>query len=128
MRSRLRSHCQMVLLVAAMLLLVLGAPNSPQTVPLTGTGGASSLGLGVASGGTASATVAAGSAASYALTIGGAGMSGTASLACTGAPIGATCSVPASVTLSATTASTFNASITTTARSLAFFTCVRPAP
>lgn len=126
MRSRLRSHCQMVLLVAAMLLLVLGAPNSPQTVPLTGTGGASSLG--VASGGTASATVAAGSAASYALTIGGAGMSGTASLACTGAPIGATCSVPASVTLSATTASTFNASITTTARSLAFFTCVRPAP
>jgi hypothetical protein len=104
------------------------APNSPQTVPLTGTGGTASIGLGVASGGTASATVAAGTTASYALAIGGAGMSGIASLTCTGAPTGATCSVPANVTLSATTASTFKASVTTTARSLAFFTPVRPTP
>ncbi len=83
-------------------------PNSPQTVPLTGPGGTSSLCLGVASGGTASSTVTAGATATYALSIGGAGMSGTASLTCTGAPTEATCSVPASVTLSATTASTFN--------------------
>ena len=93
------------------------APGSTQTVALTGTGGTPSLGLGVASGGSASATVTAGAIATYALSIGGSGMTGTASLTCTGVPTGATCSVPAAVTLSASSASTFNASVSTTSRS-----------
>jgi hypothetical protein len=105
------------------------ASDSPQSVALTGdTGGSGTgsgggsgtppgVGLGVASGGAASATVTAGSTATYSLSIGGAGISGNASLSCTGAPTGSTCSVPNSVALSATTPSTFKVSVTTTARS-----------
>jgi hypothetical protein len=104
------------------------APNSPQTVALTGTGATSSVGLGVASGGSASATVTAGATATYALTIGGSGMSGTASLTCTGTPTGAMCSVPATVLISASTASTFSATVTTTARSLVWFFPGGPTP
>lgn len=89
------------------------APNSPQTVSLSGTGGAPNLGLGIASGGSNSATVAAGSTAKYSLTIGGQGVSGTASLACTGAPTGAVCTVPATETLSATAAATFAVNVST---------------
>jgi len=73
---------------------------------LSGTGDSgASLGLSVAAGSSGSATVAAGATAS--LAIGGAGMSGTASLTCTGAPAGATCSVPATVTISASAPSNF---------------------
>ena len=77
------------------------------------------LGLGVPSGDSGSATVVAGQAATYTLSIGGAGMSGSASLSCTGAPTGANCSVPASQQLSSTTPTTFNVSVTTTARTAA---------
>src|SRR5216683_401341 len=77
-----------------------------------------SLGLGVASGGSGSATVAAGKTASYTLSTGGAGMSGTASLSCTGAPMGATCSVPVSQQFSSTVPTTFSVSVTTTSRTL----------
>ncbi len=77
-----------------------------------------SLGLGLASGGSGSATVAAGKTASYTLSIGGAGMSGTASLSCTGAPMGATCSVPVSQQFSSTVPTTFSVSVTTTSRTL----------
>jgi hypothetical protein len=100
------------------------AIDSPQSVSLTGTGTGTGgsppppgVGLGLAPGSSASATVTAGSTATYGLSIGGAGISGTAALSCTGAPTGATCSIPQSVTLSATTPSTFNVSVTTTARS-----------
>lgn len=79
------------------------AAGSPQTVPFTGTGGAPGLGLGVASGSSNSATVTAGQAANYKLSIGGAGVSGMATLTCTGAPTGATCSLPASVNVNAST-------------------------
>ena len=75
-----------------------------------------SLGLVVPSGDPSSATVAAGQPASYILSIGGYGMSGTASLSCSGAPAGATCSVPASQPFSATAPATFHVSVTTTAR------------
>ena len=54
------------------------APNSPQTIALTGTGTMASIGLGIASGGSASATVNAGTSATYSLSIGGQGMSGAA--------------------------------------------------
>jgi hypothetical protein len=91
------------------------APNSPQTVSLTGSIG-STLGLAAAS---STATVAAGSGTTYSLSIGGQGLSGTASLSCTGAPANATCSVPATVPVSGTTASTFTVTVSTTARAVA---------
>jgi hypothetical protein len=93
------------------------AANSPQTVSLTGNAPPPSLGLGIASGASASATVPAGGSASYSLVIGGQGATGNATLTCTGAPAGAVCSVPATVALSATTPSKITASVTTTARS-----------
>jgi hypothetical protein len=112
------------------------APNTPQTVALTGNVQTptspptppTTIGLGLASGGSASATVTAGATATYALSIGGAGMAGTASLSCSGAPTGATCSVPATVTLSATTASSFNVSVPTTSRSNVWLLPSSPTP
>lgn len=91
------------------------APDSPQTVAFSGTGENPSLGLSISSGSSSSAKVIAGSSANYSLSIGGSGMSGTASLSCTGAPADAVCSVPATEQVSASTASNFMASVTTTA-------------
>ena len=76
------------------------------------------LGLGVPSGNSSSATIVAGQTATYTLSIGGAGLSGTASLSCTGSPTGANCSVPASEPFSSTVPATFNLSVTTTSRIL----------
>jgi hypothetical protein len=97
--------------------------GTPQQVSLTGTGVSGTLGLAVAPGGSSSATVAAGAMATYKLTIGGAGFSGMASLTCTGAPQGANCSFPSGATMnvSATTATPFNVTVTTTSRSMAAF-------
>ena len=95
------------------------ASDSPQTIALSGTGGGATLGLGVAAGSSSSATVQAGASATYQLSVGGEGVGGTASLSCTGAPVSATCSVPASVNISATSASTFNVSVSTTSRTMA---------
>jgi WD40 repeat protein len=100
------------------LTVVYTATGSPQTVPLSGIGTNAALGLGLTPGGSSSATVAAGQAASYAFSIGGAGMSGAASLSCTGAPTGATCSIPNTEPLSSTVPTTFNVSVTTTSRTL----------
>ena len=93
------------------------ATGSPQTVKLSGVG--ASLGLSLASGGSASATVPAGQTANYNLSIGGSGVSGTATLTCTGAPMGADCSVPTSMSLSATLASIFKVTVSTTSRTTA---------
>jgi hypothetical protein len=76
------------------------------------------LGLGVPSGSSSSATIVAGQTASYTLSIGGAGLSGTASLSCTGSPTGANCSVPASEPFSSTVPTIFNLSVTTTSRTV----------
>jgi hypothetical protein len=96
------------------------ASNSPQMISLNGTGTAPpSIGLGVPSGGSNSATVTAGQTATYTLSIGGAGMSRSATLTCTGAPQGAKCSVPATVTVSGTAASNLQISVTTTSRTTA---------
>jgi Abnormal spindle-like microcephaly-assoc'd, ASPM-SPD-2-Hydin/Beta-propeller repeat len=111
--------------VTNVLIFTDSAVDSPQNVTLsgTGTGGSSSpppttsVGLGVAPGGSASVTVSAGAAATYSLAIGGQGVAGTASLSCSGAPQGVVCSVPATTAVSGSTASTFNVSVTTTARS-----------
>jgi len=77
-----------------------------------------SMGLGVPSGSSSSATVIAGQTATYTLSIGGAGLSGTASLSCTGSPTGANCSVPASEPFSSTVPATFNLSVPTTSRTV----------
>jgi len=75
-----------------------------------------SLGLGVPYGDPNSATITAGQTASYTLSIGGEGMSGTASITCSGAPAGSTCSVPATLAFNASTPTTFTAKVITTAR------------
>jgi hypothetical protein len=62
--------------------------------------------------------VQAGQPVGYQLSIGGAGFSGTASLTCTGAPTGATCSVPSSMKINAFIATPFNVSVTTTSRTM----------
>ena len=93
------------------------APGTPHTMSLTGTG--ASLALGVAAGGSNSATIQAGGTASYSLSIGGAAYGGTASLSCSGAPTGGTCSVPSTVSISATSATAFSVTVTTTARMMA---------
>ena len=95
------------------------ASNSPQQVLLGGTGSPSVLGLGVPSGKSDSATVSAGSTATYTLSIGGGGLSGTATLSCSGVPSGATCTLPSSENVNANTASQFTVMVTTTARSSA---------
>ena len=93
------------------------AAGSPHSVPLTGA--AVSLGLGVNSGSPSSASVPAGGTATYTMTIGGGGLSGTATLECIGAPMGATCALPSSTNVSATDASTFTVTVTTTPRTMA---------
>jgi hypothetical protein len=94
------------------------AANSPQTVSLSGN---VSMGLTTPSGSSPSATVAAGGTASYTLAIGGGGFAGTASLSCTGAPTGASCSVPATESVSATTPTNFTVSVSTTSRTVSSF-------
>jgi hypothetical protein len=93
------------------------APDSPQTVQLSGSG--TSLGLSTPSGGSTSATVAAGTTATYSLLIGGSGFSGSANLTCTGAPTGVSCMLPSSISLSATSASTLTVTVATTSRTSA---------
>lgn len=94
------------------------APYSPQTVSLAGIGVSHSLGLSVATGSSSSSTVAAGTTAKYLLSIGGAGISGTALLSCSGAPKGADCIVPAAEALNATTATAFTVNVSTTSRTV----------
>jgi hypothetical protein len=90
----------------------------PNAYTYAATTGNQNLGLGVAAGDSNSATVAAGQTASYTLSIGGTGVSGTASLSCSGAPMGAKCTVPASQAVSAATAASFTVSVTTTSRTI----------
>jgi hypothetical protein len=90
------------------------ASGSPQAVPISGTGTTANLGLGTSSTGSTSATVTAGATASYSLMIGGGGIAGTATLTCANAPRGATCSVPGSLNLKATSATPLTVTVTTT--------------
>jgi hypothetical protein len=79
----------------------------------------SSLGLELSPGDPSSATVNAGQTASYTLALGGAGMNGSATLSCTGAPKGATCSVPATQAFSANVLTPFSVTVNTTSRTIA---------
>jgi len=95
------------------------APGSPHVVPLFG--GGLGLALGIAPGSSGSVSVAAGNPANYMLSIGGAGVSGMVTLSCAGAPKGADCSFPGgtSINMSATQASQFGVTVTTTSRTMA---------
>jgi VCBS repeat protein/HYDIN/CFA65/VesB family protein/centrosomal CEP192-like protein len=91
------------------------APGSPQTVALAGTG--QDFSIGAASPSSTSATVTAGGSASYQLSITpSGGLSGMVSLACSGAPSEATCTVnPTSATLSGSSDVTASVTVSTTA-------------
>jgi hypothetical protein len=95
------------------------APGSPHTVSLSGEGLAPSLELGVAAGGSSTASVNAGGSARYTLSVGGGGISGTASLTCTGAPQGAACTLPNTLTVDGNTSAQFNVNVSTTSRAMA---------
>lgn len=97
------------------------ASGSPQTVSLTGNGMMADFSLAVDSGSPSSASVSAGGSASYLLTLTPTGgFNQAVSLACTGAPSKATCTVsPASVTPDGTNPAQVTVNVTTTAASLA---------
>ena len=91
------------------------ASGSPQTVGLSGSG--EDFTLGVASGGSGSASVAAGQTAKYSLDITAVGgFNQSVSFTCTGAPAGAGCSIsPSSATPSGGSATAVTVSVSTTA-------------
>jgi hypothetical protein len=97
------------------------AAGSPQTVGLSGTASTSppDFSIAVSPSGSSSATVSAGAAASYSLTVGPeVGFNQTVSFACSGAPSLATCTLsPSSVTLDGKNSQTVNITVTTTAPS-----------
>lgn len=90
------------------------APSGTQTASLLGFGLASYT-VGAANGGSLSATVSAGSTATYNLQLNGrTGFSGNVNLSCSGAPQYATCSVsPTSLTLTSGSSGTFTVSVST---------------
>ena len=102
------------------------ASNSPQTIPLSGTGVSEALNLQTQSGSSSSATVQAGQTANYSLEIGGAGFSGMATLSCKGAPTGSNCSVPSSVSVTGNSATPFSVSVTTTSRTMGLLSPTMP--
>jgi len=106
---------------AAAITITDDAPNSPQSITLTGNANPA-VSLGAASGGSTSASVTAGQTAQYNLQItAGAGYSGTVSLACSGAPQAATCQVPATVQVMNGNPVTFTVSVSTTGSSSGVF-------
>ena len=92
------------------------APNSPQSVALSGTG--TDFTIAAAAGSSTSATVTAGQTASYSLALAPeGGFTGIASFTCAGAPPESTCNVPSSITLNGTAPSAATVTVTTTAAS-----------
>jgi hypothetical protein len=90
------------------------APNSPQTVALSGAG--QDFTLASASGSSTSASVAAGQPATYTLSVGGEeGLSGSVTFTCTGAPSEANCTVSPNP---ATAGTNVTVTVTTTAASV----------
>jgi len=112
--------------VSGTLTITDNASGSPHTVSLAGTAGTPTLGL--ATSGSSSQTVQAGNAATYTVSIGGNGLGGAANLSCTGAPTGATCTAPLTVSVSAATASTFTVGVTTTSRTLSALQLIEDSP
>lgn len=104
------------------------APDSPQSVPLTGNG--TDFSLGAASGASTSATVTAGQMATYNLQVNPvSGFSATVNLACSGAPTGAVCSTsPGSPAVSGAAATPFTVTVTTSRRGITFPRAPRSLP
>jgi len=99
---------------AATIVLTDDAPNSPQTVSLSGTA-SPAFTAGPAQNGSTSATVSPGQTAQFNLQLTpGAGYSGTVSLSCAGVPLAATCQAPATIQISSGNPTPFTVSITTT--------------
>ena len=90
------------------------AGGSPQTIALAGSGVAA-LSIAPQMGGPTSSTVTSGAAATYNLVLAaGPGFGGTASLACSGAPANATCTItPSSIVLDAGGNGNFSVTVTT---------------
>lgn len=89
------------------------AAGSPQSVSLSGNAN-TAFAVAAAAGSSTTASVTAGQTAQYQMQLTpGAGYSGTISLTCSGAPLGAACQVPASVPLSNGAAAQFTVTITT---------------
>jgi 6-phosphogluconolactonase (cycloisomerase 2 family) len=89
------------------------APGSPQSVSFSGIANPA-FAVAAAAGSSTTASVTAGQTAQYQMQLTpGAGYSGTISLTCSGAPLGAACQVPASVSLSNGVAAQFTVTITT---------------
>jgi FG-GAP-like repeat len=101
---------------SAMLIVKDNATGGAQVASLSAAGQDFTIAAG--SGGN-SATVAAGKAATYPITVGGSsGFSGNVVLTCSGAPTGAACTVsPSTVAVNGSTAATATVTVTTTARS-----------
>ena len=92
---------------------------SATSAPLTQIVNLQGLGLAIGTGGSSSNTVSAGGTASYNRSIGGAGFSGVATIACSLALTGSNCSVPSTMNVTQNVASNFAATVTTTPRVMA---------
>jgi Chitobiase/beta-hexosaminidase C-terminal domain len=91
------------------------ASNSPQSLAVSGTAG-SAVSITAASGSSTTATLSAGQTAQFKLQVSpGAGFSGTLAFICSGAPFGATCSVPNTLSVSNGSPTSFTVSISTLA-------------
>ena len=102
---------------SANLIITDDAPDSPQTIPLNANANPA-FSVAAASGSSTSASVSAGQSAQYHLQLTpGSGFTGTVSLSCSGAPLGAACQVPASVSLTSGPA-TFTVTVTTSGPAL----------
>jgi hypothetical protein len=89
------------------------ASNSPQIINVSGNANPA-FSAGPAPGASASATVAPGQTAQFAMQImPGSGFTGSISLSCSGAPVGASCQLPTSVSVSNGPAATFAVVVTT---------------
>jgi hypothetical protein len=105
----------------AMVIVADNATGGSQTINLSGTATATppalTLNLAAASGGSTTATVAAGATATYMLQI-SANQNATVTFACNGAPTAATCNAPASTPLTANTPAAVSVTVATTARGM----------
>jgi uncharacterized protein len=101
-------------------LITLSYNGTQSTIAVSGTG--TDFSLGTQQGGNTSATVSAGGTASYNLSMNGsAGATNNVTLACSGAPAAATCSVnPATANLNGATPVNFTVTLTTTSRAFLF--------
>jgi|GEM_PF-807337 len=113
---------------AGTIILTDDAPNSPQNIPLTGSA-SPAISAGPAQNGSTSATVSAGQTAQYNLQLTpGSGYSGTVSLTCSGAPLGAACQLPTTLQVSNGNAAPFTVSVATTGGTAAAAPSIRLLP